>query len=184
MTLNDKQQAFVEAYLENGFNATRAAKAAGYSHANKQGPRLLVNVGIRAAIDARLGQLAMGADEVLARLASQASASIEDFLDGKNKLDLKTARANGQLHLVHKLKQTEHTDALGGVTRKLELELYDAQAALVALGRHHVLFTDRFEVHDWRQRAKAAGVDPDDLVEIFKQMMLAGKGAPHAGNAA
>lgn len=184
MTLNPKQQAFVEAYLENGFNATRAAKAAGYSHANKQGPRLLVNVGIRAAIDARMDELAMGANEVLARLAGQAGASIENFLDGKNRLDLKTARANGQLHLVHKLKQSEHVDPLGGITRKVEIELYDAQAALVALGRHHVLFTDRFEVHDWRQRAKANGVDPDELVSQFKQMILAGKKAPNAGNAA
>lgn len=52
--LSPKQQAFVEAYCHNGFNATQAAITAGYSKktANQQGPKLLVNIGITKAIDA------------------------------------------------------------------------------------------------------------------------------------
>lgn len=51
--MNSKQQAFVEAYCCNGFNATQAAITAGYSEktAKSQGGRLLTNVDIKAAID-------------------------------------------------------------------------------------------------------------------------------------
>lgn len=49
MSLSAKQERFVSEYLRSK-NATQAADAAGYKHPNKQGPRLLVNVGIAAAI--------------------------------------------------------------------------------------------------------------------------------------
>jgi len=49
--MTPKQQAFVEHYAACG-NATEAAKEAGYSKPNQQGPRLLVNVGIQAALTA------------------------------------------------------------------------------------------------------------------------------------
>ena len=54
MTLTPKQQRFVEEYIVDS-NATQAAIRAGYSKrsANQQGPRLLVNVGIAAAIEER-----------------------------------------------------------------------------------------------------------------------------------
>lgn len=49
--INLRQQKFVEYYTETG-NATRSAELAGYTHPNVQGPRLLVNVGVKAAIEA------------------------------------------------------------------------------------------------------------------------------------
>jgi phage terminase small subunit len=49
--LTPKQRVFVLAYLED-LNATDAARRAGYAHPNKQGPRMLVNVGISNAIEA------------------------------------------------------------------------------------------------------------------------------------
>ncbi len=45
-----KQQRFVDAYEGN---ATEAARIAGYKHPNKQGPKLLVKVGICEAIEKR-----------------------------------------------------------------------------------------------------------------------------------
>lgn len=49
--LNAKQQAFVDHYLQTR-NATQSAISAGYSSktAHSQGPRLLENVGVKAAI--------------------------------------------------------------------------------------------------------------------------------------
>ncbi len=47
--MTPKQQRFVEEYLID-LNATAAARRAGYTHPNTQGPRLLVNVGVKAAI--------------------------------------------------------------------------------------------------------------------------------------
>ncbi len=49
MSLTAKQERFVAKYLVD-LNATAAAERAGYEHPNKQGPRMLVNVGIAKAI--------------------------------------------------------------------------------------------------------------------------------------
>jgi hypothetical protein len=132
--LNAKQKAFVERYL-TCWNATEAARTAGYSHPRQQGWRLLSNVYIRAAVDARLAEMHMAADEVLARLSSMAGADMGDFLDAKTSetLDLKRARDAGRLHLVKKFATTD---------KVISIELHDAQAALVHLGRYHKLFTD------------------------------------------
>jgi len=47
--LNMRQQKFVDHYVSTG-NATRSAELSGYTHPNVQGPRLLVNVGVKASI--------------------------------------------------------------------------------------------------------------------------------------
>jgi len=49
--LNLRQQKFVDHYASSG-NATRSAELSGYTHPNVQGPRLLVNVGVKRAIEA------------------------------------------------------------------------------------------------------------------------------------
>ena len=49
MSLTQKQETFVAEYLVD-LNATAAAERARYEHPNKQGPRMLVNVGIAKAI--------------------------------------------------------------------------------------------------------------------------------------
>ncbi len=58
----------------------RGRKLAGYAHPNKQGPRLLVNVGIRDAIEKRLNDVAMGANEVLTRLGGHARGDLSEFV--------------------------------------------------------------------------------------------------------
>lgn len=73
MALNHKRQKFVEEYLKC-WNATEAARRAGYAHPNTQGPRLLVNVCVKNLITERLDELHMSADEVLERLARIARA--------------------------------------------------------------------------------------------------------------
>jgi len=81
MTLTTKQQAFVEHYLRS-WNASQAARDAGYSEKSARliGSENLTKPDIQAAIEARLAELKMSADEVLARLADQARGSMADFL--------------------------------------------------------------------------------------------------------
>ena len=54
--LTEKQKRFVDYYVSTG-NATEAAREAGYKHPNRQGPRMLSNVGIQNATEARLKEL-------------------------------------------------------------------------------------------------------------------------------
>lgn len=154
MTLTTKQQAFVDAYLANGFNATAAARQAGY-----QGDAVtLASVGyenirkpqIAALIEERIKALAMGADEALARLSGHARGDMSDFVSIKGGLpfvDLNKAADAGKLHLLKKFKVTKD-----GV----EIELYDAQSALVHILREQHLksgeATERVDLDDTKAR--------------------------------
>lgn len=75
-SLSAKQRAFVDAYLLTK-NATEAARQAGYAHPNSQGPRLLLNVRVKAAIATALDQATERAsvtlDWVIAQLAVEAT---------------------------------------------------------------------------------------------------------------
>ncbi len=155
--LNPRQRLFVEAYL-TCWSATEAARRVGYAQPHSQGPRLLEHVGVAALVAERLAQAAMGADEVLARLADQARASLADFVTvdegGGWRIDLQRAEAAGKMHLLSELGWTKHGP---------KVKLYSAQAALELLGRHHRLFANVEEhtgpgggpvqvefVNDWR----------------------------------
>lgn len=60
MKLTPKQSKFIDEYLTNGFNATKASESAGYSGktAREQGARLLSNVIIQDAIKLRQAPIA------------------------------------------------------------------------------------------------------------------------------
>lgn len=81
MTLNSRQQVFVEQYLQT-WNASEAARRAGYSErtAGSQGQRLLKHVEISAAIQDLLADMKLSTDEGLVRLAAQARGSLGAFL--------------------------------------------------------------------------------------------------------
>jgi phage terminase small subunit len=137
--LTTKQQAFVEAYLVCGFNATEAARRAGYSDrtAHAIGWENLRKPEIAAAIQQGLSERAMSADEVLTRIAEHARGTMDDFLDDAGDIDLKRGRERGRLHLVKSRSVTKEGE---------RIELYSAQTALELLAKHHGLLVDRQEV--------------------------------------
>jgi len=135
--LTAKRQAFIAEYLKC-WNATEAARRAGYRYPNKQGPAL-VNLGIVAeAIKARLAEKAMTADEVLARLAEQARAEHMNYLQPDGEIDLARLLADGKGHLVKGTKWDK--------SGNLVVEFYDGQRALELLGKHLGLFKDGVQV--------------------------------------
>jgi len=153
MALTNKQKVFVEEYLLD-FNATQAALRAGYSarSARQIGQQNLSKVDIAEAIKERIDEKAMKADEVLLRLAQMARGDIGEFMDISQmgySLNLYDAKEAGITHLIKKVKQKTTTFLAKSESQEdrevteLELELYDAKDALVQLGRHHVLFTDK-----------------------------------------
>lgn len=137
--LTAKKRAFCEEYV-TCWNGAEAARRGGYAEnrARQEAWRLRTNGYIRAYIDKRLAAMVMSADEVLARLSDQATATLDDFFsiskNGAIKIDLKKAKERDVLHLLKK-----YVKGRQGV----RIELHDAQAAQVHLGRHYGLFGDR-----------------------------------------
>ena len=160
--MTPKRRAFVAEYLKD-FNATQAAIRAGYSQktARSQGQFLLTIIDIAEKIKQELSKRAMGADEVLRRMADIARGSAEDYLTfdqwGYVKIDLHRMKVDGKLHLVKKYKVTK---------QGTEVELYDGQSALVMLGKHHGLWVDK-DTADWRKEIiellKAKRITPEQV---------------------
>ena len=143
--LKPKQRVFAETYLANGFNATEAARSAGYASKNENSlsvtaSRLLNNVKVRAYIDMRLEEYCLTTNKVLAKLSEQALVDIGDFLswneDGEIFLDLEKGARLRKLHLIKKLKIFKFG---------FSIEVVDSQGALIALGKYHKLFSDQPE---------------------------------------
>ena len=157
MALTGKQVVFVEEYLVC-WNATEAARAAGYKGDSvtlaSMGWENLRKPQISEAIGRRLAEKAMSADEVLMRLADHARGNMGDFWtipdSGDPVLDLTSEETKAKLHLVKKLKVKRVARRIGEVeetTTEIDFELYDAQAALVNIGKHHKLFADKLDVN-------------------------------------
>jgi phage terminase small subunit len=169
MALNTRQLLFVEHYLKLN-NATQAAIAAGYSAktAKQIGSKLLTNVDITSRISERvetkLASVQMDADEVLDRMAAIARGNIGMLLNRSSAdaaIDLSAPDA--PLHLVKRIK-TKRSDKFGD---EIEVEMYDAQSALVTIGKHWRLW-DRAGESDWKEEAKRRGLNP---AEIFEEMV-------------
>ncbi len=94
--LTAKQQLFVDEYMTD-FNATRAAKAAGYSEATaySQGQRLLKNVEVQEEINKRCTELTaefpLLRKKIVEKLQRVAFSDIADYLEYKT---VKTEIAN------------------------------------------------------------------------------------------
>lgn len=136
--LTDQQIMFCEHYLMC-WNATKAARLAGYSEATarQQGSRLLTYANVRAYVDDALKTSAMDRHEVLARLTDHARADIRDVLNDKGEFDFSKAENNGAIALVSEIETKEF-----GV----KVKMVSSQTALVTLARFHGLLTDKHEI--------------------------------------
>lgn len=147
MALSPKHQQFVNEYLKT-WNATEAYRRVyncAYETANANGAKLLVNTSISDAIQQRIIENAMTADEVLARLAKHARGNMGDFLNVNANgatIDLVKAHNGEQLDIVRKFTQT--TKRYGETEiEEVTIDLYDAQSALLNMGKHLDLFSDK-----------------------------------------
>jgi phage terminase small subunit len=183
--LTNRQRIFIEEYL-TCWNASEAARRAGFTgDANTVGPRLLANVGIKAAVEARIQEKAMTADEVLIRLAEMARVNMGDFLTFEEReirqdipaddeeaedaedLDDIEAQPEPEKRLVNAGINWEEVRRRGNLIKKITpgrygytVELVDNQAALQLIGKHLQLFVDRTEI-----TGKDGG--PVELVHIY-----------------
>lgn len=160
MALSARQRRFAEEYLID-LNATQAATRAGYSAktADRQGPRLLGNVGVSALIQKlqadRATRTGITADRVLGELAKIAFADIRNVVTWRaNGVGLVEDPDTGEQRIVTSnevilVDAAELSDdaaaAIVEVSQtaqgSLKVKLHDKRAALVDLGRHLGLFT-------------------------------------------
>ncbi len=133
--LPNKHKRFVLAYVQNRFNATKAAQVIGLSSPQTTGPRLARSAQVRAAIEEHLSAFRMSAGEVLAELRKLAFCSVEDFVSvrvhkGREvlTLDLKKAQKLGELGAIREFK----TDGAGNL---VSLKLHDRVRTLDMIAR-------------------------------------------------
>lgn len=154
--LTYKQRMFVHYFTgESNGNATDAARKAGYRTPGEQGRQILRIPWVSAAIKSRTANIALSSDEVLARLAEQATSSYGELIDiddnGNVTFNFKRAKKLKKLHLIKKMRQGRHG---------WEVEFHDAQAALQLLGKYHNLFNDR-------PPAPEQGKDYPELINVM-----------------
>lgn len=152
-TLTPMQREFVIEYLVTG-NATKAAEKAGYSYPDKAGPRLSKEEKIQAVISEFYFGREMEAREVIQRLGQQGRAEYAKYLSERELpvldkdgelvghryvvgVDVNQMLADGKGHLIKGVKETQYGQTV---------EFFDAQSALVHIGRYHGLFTDRTDL--------------------------------------
>lgn len=174
MALSPQRCAFVLEYLQNGFNATRAAISARYSPqtACSQASDLLRIPKVQAAVRAGFRKYGVTVEGVLTRVAEIALGSdMADFADlvenpvgeGGQKLGLAELRRGGvNTRLIRRYRQGTARD--GTVTR--EVELLDPQRAQDQLLRVLNVVSETDQVH--------GPVVTTDFAETVRARMAAG----------
>ena len=153
---NPKRERFCLEYVKD-FNASRAARDAGYAkkNANQEGSRLLTFVDVAARVEELKAEtwrkLHMDRDEVMARLARVARFDARKLFDSDGRmkrledLDEETAGAVASIEV----DEIGADGTVIGLTRKIKAS--DRLKALELLGKHHGVFEA-----DNRQRSAAS----------------------------
>jgi phage terminase small subunit len=181
--LTPKQKRFVVEYLVD-LNATKAAERAGYSKhtANEQGSRLLANVSVSSAIatkqEKRLLKLEITGERVLNELALLGFSNMLDYIsvgeNGAARVDL-SKLTRDQAAAMQEITVEEFTERTGEDEdgkptfenmRRTKFKLTDKRGALVDLGRHLKLFTDKVQVEDERR------LEVQDVKEKLRARLL------------
>lgn len=177
-TLKPGEQAFVDAYFANNMNATRAWMTthprASYESSRREGSRMLTNVDVRGEISHRLDEMAMPASEAVARMSAIARAEHFPFIriasDGFVFFNFSDPQARQYMYLIKKIKtkrerriegQGESAEEWEG--EWVEVELYDAKAALDTILKIHGKFVDKIDLTSGGEKIKGyVGISPDD----------------------
>lgn len=154
--LNSRQRRFVQEYLID-LNATQAAIRAGYSvdTAGSIGSENLTKPEIARAVEVaqaeRLARVELTGDMVIQELRKIGFANMQDYMgstpDGDPFLDF-SMLTRDQAAALQEVTVEDYMDGRGEDARavkRVKFKLSDKRAALVDIGRHLGLFTDRVQ---------------------------------------
>ena len=182
MALNDRQQAFVREYLVD-LNASAAYRRAGYTSGNSDvnGPRLLGNAGVQAAVQEayqkRAAKVELTAEQVLREI------KVAAFLD-----PLELFTADGTLKPLNEMPEHARRAIAGleveelyeghGKNRKWigyvkKVKLVSKEGTLTLAGRHLGMFTDTTELTG---KDGADLFSPDQILRMAAEIQAARKG--------
>jgi terminase small subunit-like protein len=146
--MHPRHQQFINEYVVC-WNATEAYSRvypnASRETARRNGHELLTNTDISQELDRRLAEKTMSADEVLVRQTDIGRSDIGEFIN----LGPEEIKHSGRSHLIRKFTRTITTTTKNdfeSTTESFFVEMYDAQAAQVQMGKHHKLWTEKSEV--------------------------------------
>jgi phage terminase small subunit len=132
--LTRRQKVFLAEYLRC-WNATAAAREAGYAYPNSQAWAILLNLVASGYLREAMKKLDMTQDEVLARLAAIARGNVCDFTDGRGVVVLKAMKAHS--YAVKKVSWNKDGSC--------SVELHDGLRALEIIGKALGMFSERNE---------------------------------------
>ena len=141
--------------LAKGKTADEAYKVAGYKPQASNASRLMRNDKIRARVDEILGKAAqkvgVTVERVVAELAKIGFANMRDYMrpdaGGDPYLDF-SALTRDQAAALSEVSVEDFKDGRGDEARdvrRVKFKLHDKRAALVDLGKHLGMFTDKVE---------------------------------------
>lgn len=157
--LTRRQKVYVEVYL-GCWNQTEAARVAGFAFPDVAGVKLMKLPQVQDAIAVRMKELHVSADEVLTRLGQQARLNAAMFFyfgwvpvmkHGEPVLDKETKEPLRTYEMLS--INWEVFEKYGYLVKKLSydrrgnpmIEFYDAQNALMLIGKSQRLFIDRVD---------------------------------------
>ena len=167
---NLRRERFVQEYIKDG-NGAGAARRAGYSPrgADVTAVRLLGNASVQARMAEVLKNAGLDSETIVYLLAQQALSLHTQYIEvdpetGEPSLDFEGLRAAGLTHLVKGFSI--------GANGKPSWEFYDAQAALIILGKSTGVLMERsVEQEDAREQ----------FAEFAKELMAAKRSGDRDG---
>lgn len=157
----NKRRVFVEEYFKCDFNATEAARCAGYKYPNKYGP-FLVKLGIiDNEIQRRLAALKMDSNEALRLLTDHARYDLGPYLKfddvtGKARVDIRALKEAGLTHLIKGIVPTKEGD---------RVDFVDKQYALNLIMKAHGAYKENLDITSGGDKIKViiGNVGPNDV---------------------
>jgi phage terminase small subunit len=148
MTLNTKQQRFVEEFLTD-MNACKAAERAGYAYAS--GTMLTRNPKIQAAINSQVGeqsaQLDISKEQVLKEIARVAFSDPRRLFDNNGAILPVHDWPDDAAAAISSIKVVEIKDSEGIITGQIKhINFWDKGKHLYLIAKHLGLLNDRLEI--------------------------------------
>ena len=146
--LSPRRERFAQEYLKDRLGG-QAVVRAGYSPrgATVTACRLLANANVQERIAELAAATEMSGEEIIARLTLQARGAQGEYIYlnslGEPALNLEKLKADGLAHLIKGFSVS---------AKGLRFEFYDAQAALIILGKSVGVLTERVATHDEQGR--------------------------------